>query len=72
MNTENDVLIDIAEQQNIVNVLISNFATQCLAIGAATTEEEVDEHRIGLRIASGQLSGFIADLIAENGNLKLP
>ena len=69
--TEKDIVLAIAEKENVVNVLISNFATQCLSVGSATTQEEQNEHRVGLKIASDQLVKFVSTLIAENGNLQL-
>lgn len=69
--TQEDVVLDIAEKENVANVLISNFATQCLSIGTSTTQKELDEHKVGLKIASDQLGKFISSLIAENGNLQV-
>ena len=66
-----DIALEVAEQENVANILVSTFASQIANRVTATTEEEANEHTIGLQIASKQLGSFISNLIAENGNLKM-
>ena len=70
-NNIEQIHLDIAEKTNVSNILISNFASQCLSVGSASTVELRDEHRIGLEIAAKQLGSFVSNLIAENGNTQL-
>ena len=65
------ITLEIAEKENVANILLSNFASQALNLGAATEPNDVKEHTVGLEIAYKQAVSFVANLIAENGNLKL-
>ena len=70
--SKDSIILEIAEKENIANVLIGNFASQVSNLVLATTPKEQGEFKVGLKIASDQLGRFISTLIAENGNLKTP
>jgi uncharacterized Rossmann fold enzyme len=68
---KDSIMLDIAEKENVANALIRNFASQCMNIAQAETEQEINEFRVGLKIASEQLGKFVSTLLMENGNLQL-
>jgi hypothetical protein len=71
MKINQDTALLIAEQQNIANTLVGNFASMCLNLGAAKKPKDIGEYQVGLKIANDQLVKFIGDLIADKGNKQL-
>ena len=67
---KDSIIFNIAEKENLANVLIGNFASQCMNIAQADNKSEYNEARLGLKISADQLGSFISSLIAENGNLQ--
>jgi hypothetical protein len=65
------IQLDIAEKTNVANILISNFASQCINGGTKVVTGVTQDDKDGLKIASNQLGSFISNLIMENGNLQL-
>ena len=66
LNTKETPSINYTEDVNVANILISNFASQCVKMGVLSERGEVPEaDRYGLQIASTQLSSFISKKLKE-------
>jgi len=67
--------LELAEATNVVNILISNFASQCVISGGeaqANGPSNISQNtKDGLKIATTQLSNFIAKMLQENAVMKV-
>ena len=71
----NNLDLIVAEQVNISNILLANFANSCADRGQMIgrkdlTPDDIREHQAAFEITGQQLGLFISKLIAENAELK--
>jgi len=66
---KDSIELEYTEAVNITNILISNFASQCLNIGRNYNNLSQDDHD-GLKIASEQLGRFVSQKLQELYSLK--
>jgi len=71
MDNNKQIQLEVAEKTNVANILISNFASQCVNCGIRGKEGLSQDDHDGLSIATEQLGRFVSNLIMDNGNLKL-
>jgi len=66
LNSKETPTLNYMEDVNVANILISNFASQCVKMGVLSERGEVPEaDKYGLQIASTQLSSFISKKLKE-------